>query len=502
MSSSSLRALVGARVSVVRGAEKVSHLAQRATGERWVSDHGHQVVGTFEDLDVSADKFDPWRRPDLGQWLTEERSYDWDVIVFSKVDRAFRSIRDCAKFTEWIKQRKKILVFAEDNFVLDYRNTDGQSLDAMMAEFFVMIASFFAAIELNRFRTRSLDVRRTLRYTDRWVAGNAPFGFKVIPHPSGKGKTLATDEQAKRLLHEMAGHLLEGWSFNGIARELNDRGVITARGTAWSTSAVVEALTSLKTQGVKMRRKGSDIHHGDPVLTPDGEYIRLAPPTFDDATWTQLQAAAAVRRTNRRSRVHSLNPLLGVGKCGVCGASLALRGSTKNGRTYRYYGCAKPLGACKGVTMRADEAEEVLEDTFLTEVGHLNVIRRVFVPGEDYTAELEDVKRRISGLRREYDSGLILEDDESEYFERLSALTAHRKELEKLPQRPAGWSLEKTDRTYAEVWASADWEARRKLLADGGVAFTVYSKLHKDIFIPKDVMEQAYPGWVPLVSPP
>jgi site-specific DNA recombinase len=36
---------------------------------------------------------DPWQRPDLTPWLTD-RTHEWDAIVFTKIDRAFRSIRD------------------------------------------------------------------------------------------------------------------------------------------------------------------------------------------------------------------------------------------------------------------------------------------------------------------------------------------------------------------------------------------------------------------------
>lgn len=62
---------------------------------------------------------------------------------------------------------------------------------------------------------------------DRWASGVPPLGFRVVDHPSGKGKGLDTDPQGKTLLHEMASRLLDGWSFIRIAAWLNETGPLT-----------------------------------------------------------------------------------------------------------------------------------------------------------------------------------------------------------------------------------------------------------------------------------
>src|SRR5699024_10752721 len=105
------------------------------------------------------------------------------------------------------------LVFAEDNLTLNYRDRDRNSIDGMMTELFVYLGSFFAQLELNRFKTRALDGHRVLRQTDRWASGVPPLGFCVVDHPSGKGKGLDTDPEGYQLLHRMAEKLLDGWSF-------------------------------------------------------------------------------------------------------------------------------------------------------------------------------------------------------------------------------------------------------------------------------------------------
>jgi site-specific DNA recombinase len=481
VTSPQLRALVGARVSVLTGPQKVSHVAQQETGANWVADRGHAVVGTIQDLGVSA-SVNPFDRPDLGPWLTQEKAHEWDVLVFSKLDRLFRSTRDCVQFAEWAEQHSKMLVFAEDGLTLNYkdRDLDKHSIERMMAELFVYLGSFFAQLELNRFKTRAKDSHRVLRGMDRWASGTPPLGFRVVDHPNGKGKGLATDAEGKKLLQKMAKHLLDGWSFTRITTWLNDSGALTnmdrarvGKGLApkhkpWTVSVVIDALTSPRTQGLKMTGKGKDYKT---VLDAQGEPIRMAPPTFDNDTWKQIQEAVQLRQINRRSPSLTKNPMLGVGFCAVCGASLAQQFSRRKladgtAMTYRTYRCGRTPINCKGVSVRADNGDGILEEAFLEHWGNSGVVRRVFVPGEDHTHELEEVNETIARLRRESDAGLVVSaEDERIYLERMKALIDRRTRLEALPARAAGWVTEETGQTYGEAWQTED---RRTLLVDAG----------------------------------
>lgn len=478
-----LRAIVGARVSNVQGPQKVSHIAQQETGAKWVAEHEGTIIGTLTDLGVSA-SVSPFDRPDLGPWLVEDKAAEWDVLVFSKLDRLFRSTRDCVKFAEWAEEHGKMLVFAEDNLTLNYRgDRDKTSIDGMMAELFVYLGSFFAQLELNRFKTRALDGHRVLRQTDRWASGVPPLGFQVVDHPSGKGKGLDTDPKGHELLHEMAGKLLDGWSFIRIAAWLNKTGALTnmdrarlARGQEpkarpWTVSTVIDALTSPRTQGLKM-------HKRETVLDGDGEPIRLASPTFDSDTWMQIQQAAQLRQINQRTRTVTANSMLGVGFCGQCGASLAQqisRRKTKDGtvNTHRYYRCSKTPVNCKNTSVNADMADETMAKMFLAQWGDRPVTRRVFVPGEDHSHELEQVNATIARLRRESDAGLVVSvEDERIYLERMRSLIDRRTKLEATPARAAGWVTEQTGQTYREVWDDSD---HRQLLVDAGIQFVLVS---------------------------
>lgn len=483
----------------VQGPQKVSHEVQLEAGEKWAKDHGHEIVGTVQDLGVSA-SISPFEREDLGPWLSPEKSHEWDVLVFSKLDRLFRSTRDCVKFAEWAEQRHKVLVFAEDGLTLNYRDRDKTSIEGMMTELFVYLGSFFAQLELNRFKSRANDRETGLRQTTRWPSGMPPLGFQVVDHPSGKGKGLGTDPEGNELLHVMAGKLLDGWSFVRIADWLNQTGAQSNRSRAraakgrdpsakWTTSNVILALTSPRTQGLKM-------HKGVTVLDGDGEPIRLAPPTFDDDTWKQIQTVADLRRQNQRTPTKTVNPMLGIGYCSECGSSLSLKSYTRQRKygTYRYsyYCCGESPKACNNVTLRSDVCDELLAQTFLERWGDEPVTRRVFVPGEDHSHELERVNASIERLRRESDAGLVItDDDEIVYLGRMRSLIDRRTALEVLPNRAAGWVTETTGQTYREAWRVAETaEDRRQLLVDGQIKFVLYpsqgKSVHAAMYAPDD----------------
>jgi len=525
MATQALRALVGARVSVVQGPQKVSHLAQLETATKWAQSKGYEIVGQFEDLGVSAEKR-PEDRPDLGPWLTDDGAAKWDVIVWSKMDRAFRSTRHCVDFARWAEERQKIVAFADDGLTLNYRPGAAKGIDAMMAELFVYLGSFFAQLELNRFKTRALDSHRAIRQMDRWASGVPPLGFKVVPHPSGKGKTLDTDEIGKALLTSMASRLLDGWSFIRIAAWLNeayadprcegehvdgcecrDSAALTnmdrarvasgkpAKARPWTVNTVIDGLTSPRTQGLKMTGTKK---HSLTVLDAEGEPIRLGPPTFDSDTWSQLQKAAQLRKIGQRTPSKTVNPVLGIAFCGctgcpacegkhfgdgICGSSLAQQNTRTGGKEYRYYRCGRTPLNCNGVVAKADDVDFQLAHEFNFHRGAEPMTRSVFVPGEDHSAELEQVTSTIERLRMESDAGLLTTpEDERLWLERMKTQVAKRDQFAGMPSRPAGWVTEETDQTKREAWLAAEEGDRRQLLLDAGLRYVQCRKGERSYF--------------------
>jgi site-specific DNA recombinase len=461
--SQKLRAIVGARTSITNDA-KVSHTAQLEAATKWAESNNCQIIGSFEDLGVSA-SIPPAERPELGAYLTPEGLDGWDVICLSRLDRAFRSIRHAVDFARDMEAAGKMLVFAEDGLKLDYRPGAAKGMDAMLAELFVVLGSFFAQVELARFSERTTDSHRVLRQTDRWASGKAPFGFAITDHPSGKGKALTPNPDEQAALHKAAAMLLDGESFIRITAWMNEH---HPKDRPWTVTGIAGILTSPATQGLKL-------HKGEPVLNSAGEPIVVAEPTFDPDTWERIQDAAALRRLNRRQPSTTLNPLLGIGYC-RCGASLTLQKSRKANQSgkvneYSYFRCGRTPKPCAKTSTKADQLLALMERRFLEKYGDQPVTRRVFQPGSDSSHELTKVLASIDRLRRESDAGLIVTDeDETLYLQRMKALVARRTKLQATPTVKAGWVVETTDKTYAEQWEEDPApQARRELLLGSGI---------------------------------
>src|SRR5690606_5747695 len=339
-----------------------------------VSMRGWVHAGTAEDLDISATKYSPFDRPELGDWLNN-RAHEFDVIVFWRFDRIARSSADLSDLIRYCRTNGKDIVSATEPF--DTTDPFGEAM--------ITIIVALAQLEARTTSLRVQDMHDSLKATDRLASGIPPFGFVPVPHPSGKGVTYQRDPEMRQVLHDMAGKLLEGWSLTGIARWLTKEGVLNARDrarirkgqepkhSAWETWLVKSCLESPATQGWKLT---GGVQKGTPVLDDQGNRIRVADPTFDDATWEQIQEKLKERSDSGKRRTLSPNPLLGIGVCGGCGRGLSRQVTrvSRGKREYVYYRCNRQgPHRCKGVQIAAPKLERLLEAAFLTVEGNNRV---------------------------------------------------------------------------------------------------------------------------------
>jgi DNA invertase Pin-like site-specific DNA recombinase len=409
-----MRLLGAVRLSRYRGEAdpSTSPDRQEASVTAAAEAEGGRIVGWARDLDVSAIKLSPFQRPELGAWLLSERASQYDGIVWSRLDRAVRSMADLHTLAQWATTNRKILIFASGpggtSMKLDMR---AGPLDPI-PHLIVTILAFAAQMEAQSITERNRETRAFMRSTGRWAGGMHP--YHTLPERDGNGWRLVHNPDTAPVMREIIDRVLAGESKLSIARDLNRREIPSPRelrvmlagkvptaekpGTVridaagaltiapddggdaipvkrfpahakWAVSdgdrvAAGDRLTlpilwnakTIKDQLVARALLGEVEFQGKAVLGADGMPVRRCEPLVSRDEWTQLQRIVSeTAEPHGKTRTTNAALLLGVAFCGVCGERMYIRNQGKpyGPGKYVYYGCRSAWG----YLMRQEKAD-------------------------------------------------------------------------------------------------------------------------------------------------
>ncbi|MFF3006688.1 recombinase family protein [Kitasatospora sp. NPDC057940] len=459
------RALIGVRLSVATE-ESTSPARQREKGRLMAQMKDYQIVGYAEDLDVSATKFRPIDRPQLGDWM-KNRHHEFDVMIFWKLDRIVRSPADLSDMIRWCDEHRKNLIFVDDTF----------DLSSDLGEAMAYMASVFARMEARKISARVADAHRYLKGTRRWAGGRPPYGYRIVPLDGG-GKVLEIDPVTSAIVRQMYHWAIAGVAQWEMARRLNRQEVPTPRNwirlqnslpvtpAQWNPASIGKILTSPACTGLKMT--GGSTGFRRIVYDTQGNPVRAADAILSPDEWQLLQAVLGAARPTRKRRVSEPYPYLGSVFCAQCG-NVAYRQVNRIGETgYGYYRCGAPPG---NSAKRCDTASpmEFVEEQFKAIVTHLfSTVQAVepipldasLVHGETIVS----ISRAMNDIRTEKDMGLYeYEGGNEEYLRRINGLAERRRVVAK-SVLPSPRAMRPTGSTIASEWAGSDVAGQRQLL--------------------------------------
>jgi DNA invertase Pin-like site-specific DNA recombinase len=436
--------------------ETTSPERQRLSVTGLAQSRGLELVGWAEDLNTSAWKLSPQERPGLNHWL--ERPGDFDVLVFWRLDRAVRSMRDLAWLGGWAKDHGKRLLFAE--------GPGGQTLELNMAdamsEILAMLLAFAAQMEVQAISERTLGAAAYLRSVGRWRGGRTPYGFK--PEAGKGGWVLVKDPETAPVLRRIIDDVLAGKLVYNIAEALTEEGIPTPRKREiWNPAAVTKMLRSRTLLG-QIHLSGEAVRDESGAEVSYGEGAQIVTPE----EWRKLQSKLD-RNGIEGIKAHSTSILMKIIFCGQCGSALHFNSSITKGKRYAYYMCKNRACSVKTVPLAA--CMSVLEDVFTYRLAAAPVLERVYVPGEDHAEELQAAQEALSYLIERAETAPSAA--RSVWDSRIEARTEEIERLSLLPSKPSGYTYEPTGQTYAEAWEQGDDEARRALLLRSGIKLRV-----------------------------
>jgi DNA invertase Pin-like site-specific DNA recombinase len=166
-------------------------------------------------------------RPRLQRLLALVDSGKVESVIFSKLDRLKRSVKDLCSLLELFEKRGVALISVAE--ALDTASAAGRLVITIMAA--------VSQWERQAIGERTLDALRHKRTSGEGV-GNMGFGFRL----SLDGKHVEHDPGEQGVLAEI-GHLRQsGHTLRGIAAALNRKALRTRRGSAWRLEHVARTM--------------------------------------------------------------------------------------------------------------------------------------------------------------------------------------------------------------------------------------------------------------------
>lgn len=244
----------------------------------------YETLRIYEELHVSAHSIDFQDRPkgkEIGIHIQKG-----DCIIFPKLDRGFRSLRDTlTMFEYWKKLGVRI-------YSPDFGGGGGIfDSESMIGKLLVVMLGVCAEIEGDRVRQRMKDWEASQRKSGRAVAGVPDFGYKYVRYGEPTGvknippAIIQPEANEQELMEFYDAMTLRGHSCMDIARHLKRYGVVARGGRAYESGRLSQYYKEwLRIKGMgkaAAKARGKPIQP-DEFVTPDGVIAKIIPESLLD----------------------------------------------------------------------------------------------------------------------------------------------------------------------------------------------------------------------------
>lgn len=309
-----LRAGLYERVSTEEQALKgYSIETQSANLIEYCKENNYRIVGHYTDEGISGAK-PPLKRPALNQLLEDVKNGKIDVILFTKLDRWFRSVQEYYKVQE----------------ILDNRNVTWK---AIMEDYNTATAdgrlkvNIMLSVAANERERTSERINAVLEH--KWRNKEAAFG--------GNQTTLGYKKEKDE---------------NGIPRLVKDPETEQMMNEFWDMMIKYNNLNKAATyinRAYNLKRPMKSWYYTRDTELYSGYYRGIegfCEPYINREDWLKITSGKGIKKT-QQNKVYLFTGLL---KCPKCGKILSSTSKTKKGKIYKSYRCKYSLGDICGYT--------------------------------------------------------------------------------------------------------------------------------------------------------
>ena len=304
--------------------------------ERELISYCQMVLGindyvVFTDPGYSAKNTD---RPDYQAMMDRIRTGEFSHLLVWKIDRISRNIIDFATMSEELKRLGVAFVSKNEQF----------DTSTAMGEAMLQIIMVFAQFERKQTSERVTAVMLSRAGNGQWNGGRVPYGYRWDKETA----SFSLDETEAAYVRRMAQLYEEQQSLLFVAKWLNDAGVKTRRGAAWTPTSLHVILTNpwyigqyiynvhSDGKGVEKRDESEWVcveHHHEPILNEE-EFYRIK--FFLTRNRRNVPAAG---KSYSRKFTHIFSGLM---RCGVCGSNMSASADRRRANGFRpsQYACS------------------------------------------------------------------------------------------------------------------------------------------------------------------
>lgn len=367
--------------------------AQEAACRAWTEEHGHRLVGVYNDAGLSA-RAKYTKRRELLRLLDDVSAGNVELVIFTKLDRWFRNVGDYYQ----------VQAILEAHGVRWRAIQEDYETETASGRFKVNIMLAVAQDEADRTSER-IKAAADYKRARGEAVGRPALGYRI------EDKHWTIDPETRDGVAAFFDAYLATFSVRGAMR-----------------AAAAHGIRLNATHAGRILRNPT--YHGDAFGVPCPAYVTAE--QFD----LMRKHAGARTRKNRTGRVFLFTGLL---RCGCCGGSMTSGAMTKSGHEVKYYRCLQHYQSLD-VCPAGSYANEVKLETWLKEnlsevLGDYAVSASAPEAIAKKRTSAKTVQGKLSRLRDLFIDGDI---DRADYDRRAAALRAELAELDaESPEPPA-----------------------------------------------------------------
>lgn len=396
----------------------VSITQQKQSAHEYAKKHGYHIIKEYDDPAYSGTRDD---RPAFQLMLYEVEKLRPAYLILWKTDRLSRDRIDAVLAKKRLRECGVKIVYVAESIPEDDEATQ------------ILMESIYEAMAASFIVSHRKNVVRGMTYN----AENAVYnGIKVLGYIGKPNQKYEIDEKTAPIVQRIFKEYSEGIPMQKICNSLNDAGLRTIHGNAFTVNALRHILTH--------RAYIGEYKFGD-VIIKDG-----MPHIIDDETFQKAQERLESNKRGGKGAVRKLHPEIPIedywlsGKlyCGLCGGTLqGVSGTGKRGDLYYYYSC---MNHRKHKCSLKNQRKGLIEKMVLYTLDNLihDSELRLMIAGECYTyyqkqnddggayeasikSQLKEVEGKLNNILKAIEAGII----NSTTAERMNVLENQKKIL-------------------------------------------------------------------------